>query len=88
MLARNRVSDFDRWKEVFDSQDERAQAAGLNLVHLWRSMDDPNNVFFLFEVADIDRAEEFLHAPESAEAGRVSGVLDGEYHFLQDGETQ
>jgi hypothetical protein len=87
MLARNRVSDFDRWKQVFDSQTERAQAAGLNLVHLWRSMDDPDNVFFLFEVADIDRATEFLNAPESAEAGRVSGVLDGEYHFLQDGET-
>ena len=87
MLVRNRVHDFDRWKRVFDSQFGRAQAAGLTVVHLWTSIDDRNNVFFLLEVADIDRAKVFLNAPESAEAGKTSGVIDGEYHFLQDGET-
>jgi len=50
MLCRNRLVDFARRKRVFDSHAETHRAAGLNLLHLWRSVDDPSNVFFLFEV--------------------------------------
>ena len=82
MLVRNRVKDFDQWKQVFDSEAGRGDAAGFKLIHLWTSLDDRNNVFFLFEVADLDKAKVFLAAPESAEAGIRSGVIDGEYHFL------
>lgn len=88
MLVRNRVDDFDRWKRIFDAQTGRAVQAGLKLLHLWTSIDDRNNAFFLLEVADIDRAKAFLAAPESAEAGRTSGVIDGEYYFLQDPVTR
>jgi hypothetical protein len=85
LLCRNRVQDFDAWRVVFDANWEAAHAAGLKLVHLWREVGDPNNVFFLFEIESIDRATAFMATPEAAEAGRVSGVVDGEYHFVEDG---
>ena len=46
MLCRNRVADFARWKEVFASHQEAHRNAGLRLTKLWRSLEQPNNVFF------------------------------------------
>ena len=83
MLCRNRVTDFSKWKTVFDSNAEAGRAAGLTLRDLWQEVDDPNNVFFVFEVASIERAKAFISDPAAAEAGRTSGVLDGECHFLE-----
>jgi len=84
MLCRNRVKDFAHWKAVFASHKEAHQVAGLKLVKLWRSVDDPNNVFFLFDVETTERALAFIRTPEAAQAGQESGVLDGEYHFVED----
>ena len=83
MLVRNRVADFDRWMSVVDSTAEGREAAGLRLVNLWRSIDEPNNIFFLLEVESIEKAEEFVNQPESAQAKEESGVIDGEYHYVE-----
>jgi len=84
MLCRNRVGDFAGWKRVFDSHAEAHREAGLKLIQLWRSIDDPNNVFFLFEVSSIEKARAFLRAPAASEARQSSGVLDGpDIHFLE-----
>ena len=84
LLCRNRVSDFARWKAVFASHQAAHREAGLRLVHLWRSAAEPNHVFFLFEVASVKSAQEFIGNPEAAKAAEASGVIDGEYHFLDD----
>lgn len=84
MLVRNRVADFDRWRAVFDAQLTRARSAGLRLVHLWQAIEDPNDVFFLLEVESREQAMAFLNAPASAKAGEASGVLDGEWHLVED----
>ena len=83
MLCRNRVADFEKWKKVFDSNPQAVRDAGLRLVKLWREVKEPNNVFFLFEVTDTDKARAFITSPAAAEAGKTSGVLDGECHFLE-----
>lgn len=83
MLCHNRVADFARWKRIFDSHADAHRAAGLRLTHFWRGLDDPNSVFFLFEVADIEKARAFIGTPEAAEAGRTAGVIDGQIHFVQ-----
>ena len=83
MLCRNRVVDFEKWKTVFDSNPHALRDSGLRLMNLWRELEDPNNVFFLFEVTDIDKARAFISDPKGAEIGRKSGVLDGECHFLE-----
>ncbi|MGA3213463.1 MAG: hypothetical protein ABSD20_19325 [Terriglobales bacterium] len=84
MLCRNRVADFSRWKAVFSSHRTAHQDAGLQLVTIWRSLEEPNNIFFLFEVASVEKARAFIANPEAAKAGAASGVIDGEYHFIED----
>jgi len=83
MLCRNRVSDFSKWKDVFASHAQAHRDAGLHLKNIWRGLEQPNNVFFLFEVTDPEKARAFISNPAAAEAGKTSGVLDGEYHFLE-----
>jgi hypothetical protein len=83
LLVRNRVQDVLRWKRIFDAQTEAAREAGLNLINLWRSADQADQVFFLFDVQDRGRAEQYMSTPEAASVGREAGVIDGEFHFLE-----
>jgi hypothetical protein len=83
MLCKNRVADFSKWKAVFVSHAQAHRAAGLRLRDLWRELEDPNNVFFVFEVANLDKARAFISDPAAAEAGKTSGVQEGEFHFLE-----
>ena len=68
---------------MFDAEIEKPRAAGLNLVRVWQSTDDPNEVFFLFRIEDRARAEDYMHAPESATAGVEAGVVQGEAWFVE-----
>ena len=77
MICRNKVRDYDVWRPVFDENLPAAREAGLILENLWRSIDDPDEVFFIFTVADLARAQGFVSDPASAEAGERSGVIDG-----------
>ena len=83
MIVRNRVRDFDVWKSVFDENLGAALEAGLTLENLWRSIDVPNDVFFIFTVNDLAKAHAFLSAPSSAEAGERSGVINGEFWIVE-----
>ena len=84
MLCRNRVADFARWKAVFSSHQAAHREAGLRLVAIRREVGEPNNVFFEFEVASMEKARGFIGNPEAAKAAEASGVIDGEYHFVED----
>ena len=84
MLVRNKVRDFDVWKAVFDGELSAVRDAGLGVVHLWRSMDDPTEVFFLLSISDMDKARAFTADPASAAAGERAGVLEGEIHYVED----
>jgi len=84
MLCRNRVADFARWRAVFASHEQAHRNAGLRLATLWRGVEDPNHVFFIFEVASVDKAKKFISDPEAPKAAEASGVIDGEYHFVED----
>ena len=82
LLCSNVVADFDAWWAVFRSHENAHETSGLRLLDVWRNLDEPNEVFFLFDVEDRDRALAFMSTPEAAEAGRVSGVLEGDYRFV------
>jgi len=87
LLCRNTVRDYDKWYAVFSSHKEAHREAGLVLEQVWRSADDPDNVFFSFRVEDVERARAFLNAPESEDAGEAAGVLEGEYYFVESTES-
>jgi hypothetical protein len=84
MLCRNKVADFSKWKAVFDSHASAHKQAGLLRENLWRELEDANNVFFIFRVEDLAKARAFISSPDAATAGKASGVIEGNYWFLND----
>jgi hypothetical protein len=82
LLVRNKVRDFPAWYAYFVADASAAAEYGLTLARIWQSAEDPNEVFFLLEVEDIDRANAFMARPESQALGVKSGVFEGEFYFL------
>lgn len=76
-------ADFDAWKSVFDSHSEAHRAAGLTLEGLWRDIDDPNEVIFIFQVSDLEKARAFVSAPAGIESAHRAGVTDGSIWFVE-----
>lgn len=82
MLCRNEVRDYNAWRRVFDADAAAHRAAGLILKQVWRDSANANNVFFLFEVEALERAHQFINASDAKAQAQRSGVIGGEYHFL------
>ncbi|MGH7959822.1 MAG: DUF3764 family protein [Opitutaceae bacterium] len=83
MICWNEVKDFDAWEANFDSHAEQHRAAGLTLEGLWRDIDDPNEVVFIFQVSDLEKARAFVTDPAELETGHRAGVTDGSIWFVR-----
>ena len=84
LLVKNEVKDFDRWLEVFRSDETAAEEHGLFVEKVWRDTQEPSVVFFLLRAESMDRANEFMARPESREVGERAGVTAGSFHFLNE----
>jgi hypothetical protein len=76
LLVRHKVSDFDKWKRVFDSHAAAQQRAGLKIIHIMRNVEDPSEVVLFFEAETIEGARGFVFSPEVPQSKEQSGVTD------------
>ena len=60
LLAQIDPPDPAAWKAGFDAEAENIANAGLGLLQLWRSLDNPGRTLLLFEVRDRKRAQAWL----------------------------
>ncbi len=84
LIAKHRLSDFDKWNRLFRSHAEAQRKAGLHILHVLRDVTDPSIVVALFKVDDLARAQAFTGAPGAHEAGRIGGVITVELSYLSD----
>ena len=84
MLIRHKVSDFAKWKPVYDAHLSARQRAGLKEEHLFRNADEPNEVLLLFSVEDVDKAKAFTASDDLRQAMEKAGVSDKpDVYFLK-----
>jgi hypothetical protein len=84
MLVRHKVADFSQWKRVFDAHAAAQQESGMKVEKVLRNIDEPNEVFLLFEVTQIAKARAFVTSPEVPQAMQASGVVDNpDIYFLE-----
>jgi len=84
LLVRHKVSDFAKWKPVYDAHLSARQKAGLKEEHLFRNADDPNEVLLLFSVEDFDKAKAFSASDDLRQAMERAGVSDKpDVYFLK-----
>lgn len=82
LLCRNLVRDYTDWRAIFDRDADAHRAAGLTLAAIWRDRQSAETVFFLFDVADFEKANAFINAADAKAQAARSGVVEGSYHFL------
>ena len=84
MFVRHKVSDFSKWKPVYDAHLSARQKAGLKEEHLFRNFHDPNEVLLLFSVEDFDKANTFSASDDLRQAMEKAGVSDKpDVYFLR-----
>lgn len=75
LLCKQVVSDYAKWRRVFDSHTEAQRESGLHLLHVLRDTADRNVVVAFFKVDDLGKARVFTEAPAAHEAAEISGVI-------------
>jgi hypothetical protein len=60
VLARLKGMSYADIRQVLVADSKRHAQQGLYLEHLWRNIDDANEILFLFWAGDIGHAREFM----------------------------
>ena len=75
ILVRQDVENFNQWKAVFNQHEETREDAGSLGYQLLNSIDNPNEVFVLFEWDSLANAQQFTSSDELREAMQNAGVI-------------
>lgn len=84
ILVRHRVENFERWKKVFYDRLPAAEASGMKLKQILRSIDDPQIAFCYLEVTDMEKARSFTNSEDVPNAQKETRLLEVEGWWLSD----
>lgn len=76
VLVHQRITEFDRWKEVFDRLGAARAAASCRATTVFRNREDPHEVVVLFDFDDLAHARQHISSAELRRAWREAGVTD------------
>jgi len=81
-----KIKDFDTWIKVFDGEGAEMRAKdGLQDGVLAQGIDDPQLVYLVFKITDLDKAKAALIKPERKKLMQKSGVMgEPEIYFGRD----
>jgi quinol monooxygenase YgiN len=74
MLVQHQVSDFAKWKAVYDSVFDLRKSNGELADDIYRDADNPNNITLVFKWDSLERAKKYAQSPELKEAMQKAGV--------------
>ena len=76
VLVRQRITEFERWKEVFDRLGPARAAASCRATTVFRNREDPHEVVVLLDFDDLASAQEHIGSAELRRAWQQAGVTD------------
>jgi quinol monooxygenase YgiN len=87
-IVHHTVEDYAKWKPFFDQDSAARKAAGSKGGILYRSADNPNELFILWDWEDLASARKFAESPDLREIMQKAGVVGRpDIHFLELIET-
>jgi hypothetical protein len=76
VLVHQRITEFDRWKEVFDRLGPARAAASCRSTTVFRNREDPHEVLVLLDFDDLTSARQHISSAELRRAWQEAGVTD------------
>mgnify|MGYP001361419660 CR=1 FL=1 len=68
------VESYAKWKPVFDAKEDLRAQAGVLGTQIFRSGNNPREVFVLLEWEELEKARVFYASPEFKQAMEEAGV--------------
>lgn len=86
VLARFKVADYEKWREVFVSKAELRKPFGCTGTHIFYNAKDTGDVIVNLQWDSEENATKFLNSDELKQAMQEAGVTSApEFIFLEDG---
>ena len=86
LLARLKVADYDKWRQVFESKADLRKAHGCTGTHIFYNAKDKNDVIINLQWDSMENATEFQSSNEFRQAMQEAGVVgQPDFTFLEDG---
>lgn len=86
VLARFKVADYEKWREVFVSKAELRQSFGCTGTHIFYNAKDHGDVIINLQWDSEENATRFQNSDEMKQAMQEAGVVGPpEFIFLEDG---
>ncbi|HVO74482.1 MAG TPA: hypothetical protein VMT35_10705 [Ignavibacteriaceae bacterium] len=76
VLVRHKVSDYKKWKPIYDGHESTRKKSGSKGARLFRGADDPNKVIILMEWDSFENAKKFAGSQDLKETMQKAGVLE------------
>jgi len=84
-LVHHKVEDYKTWKSVFDAHSSLRSEAGSLGGKIFRSINNPNEVFTLLEWDSLANAQKFAQSDSIKEAMKKAGVVGiPEIYFVEE----
>lgn len=77
LLVRQECADYPQWRASFDQHADARREFGIDTVLVSRNTDEPSEVIVLFQLADVERVQEYFRSATLRDAHRAAGVRDG-----------
>lgn len=74
-LVRHSVSDYAKWKTVYDHEKPMVKSKGGKRQILYRNSDSPNELLIITELGDISQAKSLVQSVELKQAMQNGGVI-------------
>lgn len=88
VLIRHKVSDYNRWKEAFDSHLNTRKRAGETGFRLFHNTEDPRDITLLLDWGTVEEARKFMNSDELHTAMAKAGVVGApEIQYLEDARS-
>jgi len=85
ILIRHKVADYDKWRPLFDEHQETRTEAGEQSFQVFRSKDNPNEVWVILKWESVEKAKEFLENPFLKTKMEEAGVIEvPDINFLEE----
>lgn len=86
-LVRQKVKDYAKWKQVFDEHAPARVTASSKGGYVYRNSENPNEVFVLLEVSDLQKGREFAKSEDLRKTMERAGVTEKpDVYFLAEAE--
>ena len=74
-LVHHKVEDYKTWKSVFDAHSSLRSEAGSQGGKIYRSTNNPNELYVLLEWDSLENAHKFAQSDSIKEAMKKAGVV-------------